>query len=116
MEALSCGPDGADGPWLVVIKLLLPSTIEGVPDPGSLLPPLLGGVLPIVEAEVIELEIERVAGVPVRLGLPPLLGATQFGSVDPGAHMPLLEGGPDGLVWLVGLLGLVGFVGLGGWF
>jgi hypothetical protein len=53
-------------------------------------------------------------GVPVGLGLPLLPGATQFGSVDPGAHALLLVGEPAGFVWLVGLIGTVGLLGITG--
>ncbi len=47
-----------------MVRLLLPFDEEGVPELGPfgpLVTPLLGGVLPIVEAEVIELGMDVVA-------------------------------------------------------
>jgi hypothetical protein len=86
-------------------------------DGGALLPPLLptlvvDNVLPIVGADP---GVGVVGGLAIPLlgpWLASLLGATQFGSVEPGVHVPPPpeEGIFSGLVGLVGLVGFAALV------
>jgi hypothetical protein len=98
---LICELDGTDELWLDVIKLLSPFPVEGISEPDPWLPPLLDGLLLMLEIEMIELAIGVVEplGFSVELELPPLPGIVQLGSVDPGSHIPPFpDGKTDGLV------------------